>query len=67
MIWLGASTKSACTLVPACAEYRAVVSVWCSTWPNSWKSVTTSLWVSSAGRSAVGAVMLARIAETGRW
>src|SRR5262245_5666011 len=42
----GASTKSRSTLVPECWLYSVSESTPCSTWPNSWKSVSTSLCVS---------------------
>src|SRR5438874_6826809 len=41
----GASTKSRSTLVPECWLYSVLDSTPCSTWPNSWKNVSTSLWV----------------------
>ena len=35
------------------------VSMWCRPWPNSWNSVVSSLWVSSAGLSPTGGVKVA--------
>ena len=65
MICDGASTKSRSVLVPENRTVSARVSVWWSTWPNSWKNVRTSSWVSSDGRSAVGLVKLATMHDTG--
>ena len=65
MICDGASTKSRSVLVPENRTVPARVSVWCRTWPNSWNSVTTSSCSSSDGRSAVGFVRLATMADTG--
>src|SRR5262245_53504037 len=42
----GASTKSRSTLGPECWLYSVFDSTPCSTWPNSWKNVSTSLCVS---------------------
>src|SRR5258708_3332933 len=41
----GASTKSRSTLVPECWLYSVCESTPCRTCPNSWKNVSTSLWV----------------------
>ena len=39
----GASTKSRSTRVPANMASSAREQIWCITWPNSWKKVSTSL------------------------
>ena len=59
MNWLGSSTASHSTpLMPATPSSSTCVSSWCSPWPNSWKSVFTSLWVKSAGLPPTGAEKL---------
>ena len=63
----GASTKSRSVLVPLKRACAARVSVWWSTWPNSWKSVSTSEWRSREGASAEGFVKFATMALTGVW
>ena len=65
MICDGASTKSRSVLVPEKRTVSAFVRVWWRMCPNSWKRVTTSSCRSSDGRSAVGLVRLATIADTG--
>ena len=53
MNWLGSSTASHSTPeMPDTANSSTRVSMWCRPWPNSWNSVITSSWVSSAGLSA---------------
>jgi hypothetical protein len=66
MIWDGASTKSRSVFVPENLASSARVRVWWRMCPNSWNSISTSSWSSSEGRSAVGLVALATIADTGR-
>lgn len=42
-IWLGASTKSHSVATPEKRTHSVrPASTWCTRWPNSWKSVTTS-------------------------
>ena len=61
MICEGSSTKSHGTFVPD----RDLTSTWLSKpwsrWPNSWKIVSTSLWVRSAGLPSTGGLMLPMI------
>ena len=61
MICEGSSTKSQATLVPARERISTRLSRWCSRWPNSWKMVSTSRWVSSAGLPPTGGVRLPQI------
>ena len=49
----GSSTKSHHTLVPERLSNRVLANIPCSEWPNSWRNVSTSPKVSSAGFSAV--------------
>ena len=56
MNWLGSSTASHSTPeMPETASVSTCVSMWCRPWPNSWKSVVTSSWVSRAGWLLTGA------------
>ena len=61
MICEGSSTKSQATLVPASERISTRLSRWCSRWPNSWKMVSTSRCVSSAGLPPTGGVRLPQI------
>src|SRR5690554_3507743 len=57
--WLGSSTASQATpLMPETPSCSTRVSMWCRPWPNSWNSVVTSSWVSSAGLSPTAGVKL---------
>ena len=59
MNWLGSSTASHSTpRIPDTPSDSTLVSRWCSPCPNSWKSVSTSSWVRSAGLSPTGAEKL---------
>jgi hypothetical protein len=59
MNWLGSSTASPSTpAMPDTASSSTWVSMWCRPWPNSWNSVITSSWVSSAGWSPTGGAKL---------
>ena len=64
MICDGSSTKSQATLVPARLRISTRLSEWCSRCPNSWKMVSTSRCVSSAGLPPTGGVRLPQIAPT---
>ena len=64
MIWLGSSTKSQATLVPARLRTSTRLSRWCIRWPNSWKTVSTSRCESRAGWPASGGVTLPQMTPT---